>query len=54
MMRFVDGNRLVSVSAASFFKGGVETEEQLDAALDGLRETCMEQIAAGKKVMIQW
>jgi hypothetical protein len=54
MMRIVDGNRLVSVNASGFFKGGLETEEQLDAALDGLREVCIEQIGAGKKVMIQW
>lgn len=53
MMRILDGNRIVKVSAASFFAGGVETEEQLDAALKGLRETCESHIGAGKKVLIQ-
>ncbi len=36
-----------------FFAGGVETEEQLDAALQGLKETCERHIGAGKKVLIQ-
>jgi hypothetical protein len=43
----------VKVSAASYFSGGVETEEQLDQALDGLKEQCLELIGAGKKVLIQ-
>jgi hypothetical protein len=53
MMHILDGNRVVKVSAASFFAGGVETEEQLDAAISGLRETCESHIGAGKKVLIQ-
>jgi len=40
MVRVIDGQRIVRVSATTFFKGGIETEEQLDAALDGLREEC--------------
>ena len=54
MMRIIDGNRLVSVNASGYFKGGIETEEQLNAALDGLRQVCLEQIGTGKKVLIQW
>lgn len=53
MMRLLDGARVVRVSAAKFFSGGVETEEQLDAALSGLREECERFIGAGKKVLIQ-
>ena len=54
MMRTIDGNRLVSVNASGYFKGGIDSEEQLDAALAGLRDTCMEQIGTGKKVLVQW
>ena len=53
MARLVDGNRVVMVSVSPFFAGGVETEEQLDAALQGLKETCESHIGAGKKVLIQ-
>ena len=53
MMRLVDGARVVRVNAASFFAGGVESEEQLDAALEGLRDECERHIGAGKKVLIQ-
>ena len=53
MMRIVDGNRVVRVSVSGFFSGGVETEEQLDAALQGLKEECERHIGAGKKVLIQ-
>lgn len=53
MLHLVDGNRVVRVTASSYFTGGIETEEQLDAALTGLREQCMELIATGKKVLVQ-
>lgn len=53
LLRIVDGNRLVRVVAASFFSGGIETPEQLDAALAGLREECERLIGAGKKVLVQ-
>lgn len=53
MLRLVDGNRVVRVSAASYFTGGIETEEQLNAALAGLRDQCIEFIGAGKKVLVQ-
>jgi hypothetical protein len=33
-------------------RGGIETEEQLDAALDGIREECTRLIGAGKKVIV--
>ena len=47
-------NRLVPVNASGYFKGGSESVEQLDAALDGLRQVCLKQIGTGKKVLIQW
>jgi hypothetical protein len=39
--------------ASDFFQGGIETEEQLEAALTGLRDRCTELIGAGKKVLVQ-
>jgi hypothetical protein len=53
MLRILDGARVVRVAASSYFSGGIETEEQLEQALTGLRDECMELIAAGKKVLIQ-
>lgn len=53
LLRLIDGNRVVKVSASSYFAGGVENEEQLDQALGGLKEQCLELIAAGKKVLVQ-
>lgn len=53
LRRILDGERVVTVSVASYFAGGIETEEQLEAALDGIREECARLIGAGKKVIIQ-
>ncbi len=53
MLRIVDGQRIVKVSASSFFRGGIETEEQLESALAGLREECERLIGSGKKILIQ-
>ena len=53
MLRLVDGNRIMRVAASSYFSGGIDTEEQLDQALSGLKERCLELIAAGKKVLVQ-
>jgi hypothetical protein len=52
-LRRLDGNRIVRVTASSYFSGGIETEEQLEQALSGLREQCLELIGAGKKVLVQ-
>ena len=43
----------MTVSLGSYFGGGVETEEQLDAALNGIREECARLIGVGKKVIVQ-
>ena len=47
-----EGERLASVQINAYFTGGVETEEQLDSALSGLREECVRLIGAGKKVVL--
>ena len=51
--RIIDGERVVTVSVGSYFAGGIETEEQLEAALEGVREECARLIGAGKKVIVQ-
>ena len=53
MLRIVDGTRIVRIAASGYFTGGIETEEQLDQALSGLKEQCLELIGAGKKVLVQ-
>ncbi|MEU8266380.1 hypothetical protein AB0B89_04370, partial [Sphaerisporangium sp. NPDC049002] len=52
MQETLEGDRLASVKVHSYFSGGIETEEQLDAALAGLREECARLIGAGKKVVL--
>ncbi len=52
-LRLIGGARVERVNAAAFFKGGIETEEQLDAALAGLRDECAQLLAAGRKVLVQ-
>ena len=47
------GRALVSLSLAPYFSGGVETEEQLEQALDGIRDECARLIGAGKKIVVQ-
>ena len=48
----LDGERVAAVQVQAYFGGGIETEEQLDAALAGLREECTRLIGAGKKVVL--
>jgi hypothetical protein len=52
MMLTLEGERIVEVKASKFFKGGIETEEQLESALKGLREECEPLIGAGKKILV--
>jgi hypothetical protein len=49
----LDGERLATVSLGSYFADGIETKEQLDAALEGIREECARLIGAGKKVVVR-
>ena len=53
VLRTIEGERIAAVNLGSYFAGGIETEEQLDAALDGIREECARLIGAGKKVFLQ-
>ncbi|MCW3699884.1 BREX system P-loop protein BrxC [Burkholderia cenocepacia] len=53
LRRIIDGERVVTVSVGSYFAEGIETEEQLKAALDGIREECSRLIGAGKKIIVQ-
>ena len=53
LLRIVDENRIVRVAASGYFAGGIETEEQLDQALSGLKGQCLELIGAGKKALVQ-
>ena len=50
--RILDGERVVAVNLGTYFSGGVETVEQLDAALEGVRDECARLIGAGKKVIV--
>ena len=52
-LKIVEGNRLAEVNASSYFEDGVETEEQLDNALSGLREECIKLIGEDKKVFLK-
>jgi hypothetical protein len=49
----IEGDRLVSLSLAPYFSGGVETQEQLEQALDGIRDECARLIGAGKKIVVK-
>jgi len=51
--RAIEGNRLVQVDATSYFRDGIETDEQLDAALTGLRDECAKHVGHGKKVFLK-
>lgn len=53
VQQIVEGDRMVEVSIEPFFRGGVSDLEQLDAALQGLREVCERHIAADKKIFIR-
>ncbi|MFM7202020.1 MAG: BREX system P-loop protein BrxC [Myxococcota bacterium] len=48
----LEGERLATVQVQPYFGAGIETEEQLDAALAGLRDECTRLIGAGKKVVL--
>jgi hypothetical protein len=53
LRRIIDGERVVMLSVSSYFAGGIETEEQLDAALNGIREECARLIGEDKKIIVQ-
>lgn len=51
--RLVEGDRVVVVKAAGHFSAGIDTTEQLEAALEGLRDECLHHIGKNKRVLIQ-
>jgi hypothetical protein len=53
MHQVLEGERLATVSVSQFFSGGIETEEQLDQALDGIRDEFSRLIGEGKKVIVK-
>jgi len=48
----IEGERLAPVQVQPYFGAGIETVEQLDAALAGLREECARLLGEGKKVVL--
>ncbi|MCA9640778.1 MAG: hypothetical protein KC492_08775, partial [Myxococcales bacterium] len=52
LQELLEGERLATVRAQAYFGAGIETEEQLDAALSGLRDECAKLIGEGKKVVL--
>lgn len=53
LLRAMAGERLARIDIGSFFSGGIETMEQLEEALKGIREECSRLIGAGKRVIPQ-
>lgn len=53
VLETIEGDRLATLSVGQFFVGGIESEEQLDQALAGLREELARLIGEGKKVIIR-
>jgi hypothetical protein len=49
----LEGARLATVSVGRYFTGGIETEEQLEQALTGLREEFSRLIGEGKKIIVR-
>jgi hypothetical protein len=49
----VNNTPVERVSVAPYFAGSIESEEELDAALEGLREECLKKIGEGKRVLVQ-
>jgi hypothetical protein len=52
VLEIIEGERLATVQVQSYFGSGIETVEQLDAALSGVRDECTRLIGAGKKVVM--
>jgi hypothetical protein len=53
MMEFIEGQRLVSLSASDFFEARIETPAQLDAALVAIKQRIEKLLGEGKKVLVQ-
>lgn len=53
MLRRIEGERFVTLNARSVFADGIETDEELEAALEALRAEIAPLIAQGKKVFVK-
>lgn len=53
LLMLLDAERLVTLRFSDFFTGGIETPEQLEGALQRLREACEGPLAAGKRILLQ-
>ncbi len=51
--RLIEGDRIVQVRVGRHFAAGIDTEEQLDAALGSFREECLHHIGMNKRILIQ-
>ena len=45
------GERVVRIDAVSFFAGGIDSEEQLERVLEGLREHCVKELGQGRRIV---
>jgi len=52
VQRLTSVKAIAKVSTARYFQSGIETEEELTAALDGLREEIAHLLGEGKKVLV--
>lgn len=51
--RIVDGERVATVDLGRYFGSGIETQEQLDSAIEGIHDECAKLIVAGKKIVLR-
>src|SRR5262249_48941328 len=50
--KILAGERYQAIDLSKYFGGGMESVEQLDSALEGIREECARLIGEGKKVVV--
>lgn len=52
-LQLVEGNRVVRLHVGRYFGASVETAEQLDEALEALKQECLQLLAEGKRILLQ-
>ena len=50
--RLTSTEEVVRIAVVPFFAGGIDSEEQLDQALAGLRESCVKELGQGHRVVL--
>ena len=53
LTEMADNSPVVRIKVSKHLDGSISSEEQLNAALEGLRKECLKQIGAGKKVLLR-